>query len=98
MQVRLRERKDSHPTFLKVLNEICEEENEAARPKISGTLKSANHYNNLKPIQIEDLRPENKEMRLKLSDTCPVDPEVQALRAHVHQLTVLSVGHNTVFG
>lgn len=42
LQLRLRERKESPPTFSSLLNEICEEEeNEAKRRKLDVTVKYA---------------------------------------------------------
>ncbi|XP_030630695.1 paraneoplastic antigen Ma1 homolog [Chanos chanos] len=69
LQLRLRERKESPPTFLSLLNEIREEEeNEAIRRKLNATVKPVLPQDSLQPSQteIQELRAEVKELRARL--------------------------------
>lgn len=80
LKLRLRERKKSPPTFLKLLNEIREEEeNEAARCKLDATVKPLIPKASPppKPTEIQAFKAEVKELRAKLEESrkAPASPE-----------------------
>ncbi|KAL2093139.1 hypothetical protein ACEWY4_010451 [Coilia grayii] len=72
LQLRLRQRKESPPTFLSLLKEIREEEeNEARRHKLDVTAKPVHTQDASEPKQTEfqALRAEVKELRAKLEES-----------------------------
>ncbi|KAI7811525.1 putative paraneoplastic antigen Ma1-like protein [Triplophysa rosa] len=69
LQLRLRERKARPPTFLSLLNEICEaEEGESSRRKITATAKPIHVQGEEKvcPIFVHELKAEIQELRTQL--------------------------------
>lgn len=86
LKLRLRERKESPPTFLKLLNEIREEEeNEAARCKLDAMVKPVipKVQPPPKPTEIQALKAEVKELRAKLEESrkAPESPEAPKQKA-----------------
>lgn len=69
LNLRLRERKEQPPTFLKLLNEIREEEEyESARRKLNTTVRQVKTCEEMKPkaTGIQELQAEIKELRAEL--------------------------------
>ena len=89
LKLRLRERKGSPPTFLTLLNEIREEEeNEAARRKLDATVKPVSTKASPQPklTEVQALKAEVMELRAKLEESCkvpatPKAPEPKAQKA-----------------
>ena len=85
LKLRLRERKGSPPTFLTLLNEIREEENEAARRKLDATVKpvSTKASPQLKLTEVQALKAEVMELRAKLEEShkVPATPKVPEPKA-----------------
>ncbi|XP_049321873.1 uncharacterized protein LOC125782292 [Astyanax mexicanus] len=85
LNLRLRERRNSPPNFLQLLNEIrLEEGYEASRNKLSSTMtsvqvKSARAHSN----EMQGLQDEIRELRQQVSDYTSLQP-VQTLAAEVH--------------
>lgn len=71
LQLRLRERKEKPPTFLKLLSEIREEEEyETARRKLNTTVRQVKigEETKTKSTEVQELKAEIKELRSQLSE------------------------------
>ncbi|KAL7831312.1 hypothetical protein SRHO_G00308150 [Serrasalmus rhombeus] len=85
LNLRLRERKNSPPNFLQLLNEIRSEEGyEASRHKLSSAMTSVQVKSAIAHTdEMQGLQEEIRELRQQVSDYAPLQP-IQTLAADMH--------------